>query len=150
MLSPIVCFLTIIVIFFSLVALHTAAKKPDRQFNCIFFRSRISERNSIPFCCLRDSKLGSRQINHFLAKNKKVQLLESFLPNSIVYLILKSLSVSQKSSYCKQPPRTRGTYILGEVRNLEISRVTHQLLCSKSHDFLAVFALAHSKINQIA
>ena len=71
--------------FFSLVALHTAAKKPDRQFNCIFFRSRISERNSISFCCLRDSKLGSRQINHFLAKNKKMQLLESFLPNSILY-----------------------------------------------------------------
>ena len=98
--GPIVCFLTIIVIFFSLVALHTAAKKPDRQFNCIFFRSRISERNSISFCCLRDSKLGSRQINHFLAKNKKMQLLESFLPNSIVYLILKSLSMSQKSSFC--------------------------------------------------
>ena len=44
----------------------------------------------------------------------------------------------------------RGTSILGEVRNVEISRVTQQLLCSKSHDFLAVFALAHSKINQIA
>ena len=29
-------------------------------------------------------------------------------------------------------------------------KVTQQLLCSKSHDFLAVFALAHSKINQIA
>ena len=47
-------------------------------------------------------------------------------------------------------PQTRGTSILGEVRNVEISRVTQQLLCSKSHDFLAVFALAHSKINQIA
>jgi hypothetical protein len=44
----------------------------------------------------------------------------------------------------------RGTSILGEVRNVEISRVTQQLLCSKSHDFPAVFALAHSKINQIA
>ena len=44
----------------------------------------------------------------------------------------------------------RDTSILGEVRNVEISRVTQQLLCSKSHDFLAVFALAHSKINQIA
>ena len=105
----IVCFLTIIVIFFSLVALHTAAKKPDRQFNCIFFRSRISERNSISFCCLRDSKLGSRQINHFLAKNKKMQLLESFLPNSIVYLILKSLSVSQKSSFRSQALRSHGS-----------------------------------------
>ena len=45
---------------------------------------------------------------------------------------------------------TRGTSILGEVRNVEISGVTQQLLCSISHDFLAVFALAHSKINQIA
>ena len=45
---------------------------------------------------------------------------------------------------------TRGTSILGEVRNVEISRVTQQLLCSKYHDFLAIFALAHSKINQIA
>ena len=39
----------------------------------------------------------------------------------------------------------RGISILGEVRNLEISRVTQQL-----HDFLAIFALAHSKINKIA
>ena len=41
-------------------------------------------------------------------------------------------------------------FILGEMRNVWISRATQQLLCSKSHDFLAVFALAHSKINQIA
>ena len=32
----------------------------------------------------------------------------------------------------------------------EVLGVTQQLLCSKSHDFLAVFALANSKINQIA
>ena len=44
----------------------------------------------------------------------------------------------------------RGTSILGEVRNVEIPGPTQQLLCSKSHDFPAVFALAHSKINQIA
>ena len=44
----------------------------------------------------------------------------------------------------------RGTSILGEVCNVWISRATQQLLCSKSHDFLAIFALAHSKINQIA
>ena len=43
----------------------------------------------------------------------------------------------------------RGTFILGEVRNVEISKVTQQLLCGKSHDFLSVFALAHSKINQV-
>ena len=44
----------------------------------------------------------------------------------------------------------RGTSILGEVRNVEISGPTQQLLCSKYHGFLAVFALAHPKINQIA
>ena len=44
----------------------------------------------------------------------------------------------------------RGVSILGEVCNVEISGPTQQLLCSKYHDFLAVFALAHSKINQIA
>ena len=36
----------------------------------------------------------------------------------------------------------------GEVRNVEITGATQQLLNSKSHDFLAVFHLAHSKINQ--
>ena len=41
------------------------------------------------------------------------------------------------------PPSTRGAQC-GK------KRVTQQLLCSKSHDFLAVFALAHSKINKIA
>ena len=45
---------------------------------------------------------------------------------------------------------SRGISILGEVRNVEISRVTQQLLCSKSYYFLAIFALEHSKINQIA
>ena len=35
---------------------------------------------------------------------------------------------------------TRGFSILGEVRNVEISRVTQQLLCSKYHDFPAIFA----------
>ena len=45
---------------------------------------------------------------------------------------------------------TRGISIQGEVRNVAISRATQQLLCSRSHDFLAIFALAHSKINQIA
>ena len=45
---------------------------------------------------------------------------------------------------------TRGTSILGEVGNVEISRATQQLLNGKSHDFLAVSALAHSKTNQVA
>ena len=45
---------------------------------------------------------------------------------------------------------TRGTSILGEVHNVEIPGPSQQLLCSKYHDFLATFPLAHSKINQIA
>ena len=45
--------------------------------------------------------------------------------------------------------KVRGTSILGEVRNVEIPGPTQQLLCSKSHDFLAIFTLAHSKINEI-
>ena len=44
----------------------------------------------------------------------------------------------------------RGTSIQGEVRHVEIWSVTQELLCSKSRDFVAIFALAHSKINQIA
>ena len=38
---------------------------------------------------------------------------------------------------------------VGEVRNVEIPGPTQQLLCTKYHDFLAIFALAHSKINKI-
>ena len=51
----------------------------------------------------------------------------------------------------KQPKdiETRGTSILGEVRNVKISRATQQLLNGKSNYFLAFFALANSKINQI-
>ena len=55
-----------------------------------------------------------------------------------------------KSIKKKEIAKARGTSILGEVRNVEIARVTQQLLFSKSHDFLVVFALAHSNINQIA
>ena len=47
-------------------------------------------------------------------------------------------------------PVPRGTSILGEVRNVEIPGPTQQLLNGKSHDFPDIFALAHSKINQIA
>ena len=51
---------------------------------------------------------------------------------------------------CQGQAQSRGTSILGEVRSVEIPGPTQQLLCSKYHDFLAIFALAHSKINQIA
>ena len=64
-----------------------------------------------------------------------------------------SFNVQSHDLYRRKIPRqlkTRGTSILGEVRNVEIPGPTQQLLCSKSHDFLAVFALPHSKINEIA
>ena len=56
----------------------------------------------------------------------------------------------RSKQYVPWSVRTRGTSILGEVRNVEISGATQQLLCSKSHGFPAVFALARSKLNQIA
>ena len=43
---------------------------------------------------------------------------------------------------------TRGTSILREVRHVWIWGVTQQLRAP--HDFLAIFALAHSQFNQIA
>ena len=59
----------------------------------------------------------------------------------------KSITYLERSLY---DVLARGTSILGEVRNVEIPGPTQQLLCSKYHDFLAVFPLAHSKINQIS
>ena len=67
-----------------------------------------------------------------------------FFTNNLAVWVSKDVVVSVWFVHC------RGTSILGEVRNVEISGGTQQLLCSKYHDFLAVFALAHSKINQIA
>ena len=72
-------------------------------------------------------------LTHFAGKGKKSQWHE--LSQRRFFTLIRN---------------TRGISIQGEVRNVEISRVTQQLLCSKSHDFLAIFALAHSKINQIA
>ena len=64
--------------------------------------------------------------------------------------LLKFVKIYMQWGRSDEPAVTGGTSILGEVRNVEISRATQQLLCSKSHDFLAVFALTHSKIYQIA
>ena len=37
---------------------------------------------------------------------------------------------------------TRGTSTLGEVRNVEVSRASQQLVNGKSDDFLAIFQIA--------
>ena len=66
-------------------------------------------------------------------------------------LLRRALAQSQAREHEKyRQARDRGASILGEVRNVEIPGLTKQLLCSKYHDFLAIFALAYSKINQIA
>jgi uncharacterized membrane protein len=68
----------------------------------------------------------------------------------LVITLLKFVKIYMQWGRSNEPALTIGTSILGEVRNVEISRATQQLLCSKSDDFLAVFTLAHSIINQIA
>ena len=84
------------------------------------------------------------------SESDRADHFENFFRNRCNSVALtRSMSCTSSSSY-QEMDDSRGTSILGEVRNVEISRVTQQLLCSKSHDFLAVFALAHSKINQIA
>ena len=66
-------------------------------------------------------------------------------PNRILYTNHKYTKLHLKS--IETMVGSRGTSILGEVRNVEMSRATQQLLNGKYHDFLASFALAHSKIN---
>ena len=53
---------------------------------------------------------------------------------------------SCNQSYTINSGSSRGTSILGEVRNVEIPGPNQQLLCSKYHGFLSIFALAHSKL----
>ena len=82
-------------------------------------------------------------------RNKKVVSQKNFFWNFMKWGIKGEISIDADFG----PPRyvlVRGSSILAELSNEEISRVTQQLLCGKSHDFLAVFALAHSRINQIA
>ena len=69
-------------------------------------------------------------------------------PNRILYTNHKYTKLHLKS--IETMAGSRGTSILGEVRNVESSRATQQLLNGKSHDFSSLFPLAHSKINQIA
>ena len=63
--------------------------------------------------------------------------------NSVTRFILQIWGLSAVSIFVWH----RGTSILGEVFNLWISRATQQLLCSKSHDFLAAFALKSIKLH---
>ena len=68
--------------------------------------------------------------------------------NSVQNLISKSKRFFSKLLVVclPLPPKkkcTRVTSILGEVRNVQISRVTQQLRYSKSNDFLVIFVLGH-------
>ena len=77
------------------------------------------------------------------AKFRKIsKVFMNNLVNNLVFGVLEVVIL--------ELDKARGISILGEVRNVAISRPTQQLLWYKFHDFLAIFALAHSKINQIA
>ena len=79
--------------------------------------------------------------------------MEIFICGINVQMTGKFLLILRTEKLCNYLSKyviIRGTSILGEVRNVEIPGPTQQLLCSKYHDFLAVFPLAHSKINQIS
>ena len=60
------------------------------------------------------------------------ELVKSDEDNTVLTMILRPWKILMN----------RVISILGEVRNVEISSV----LCSRYHDFLAIFALAHLKI----
>ena len=100
------------------------------NYLCIFFRVFNSEKTRLNSVC-----------KSFMIKSP--QGIISMLAGTWKFLV-------EPSSIFWGYVISRGISILGEVRNMWISRATQQLLCSKSHDFLAFLALAHSKINQIA
>jgi hypothetical protein len=83
----------------------------------------------------------------------QIQFYNSFFD---IFLSINDIDTFPSEKFAGQNQNTeclayaRSTSILGEVRNVEIPGPTQQLLCSKYHDFLAVFPLAHSKINQIS
>ena len=85
------------------------------------------------------------QVEENTNKEKFRKISKVFMNNLVNNLVFGVLEV-----VILELDKARGISILGEVRNVAISRPTQQLLWYKFHDFLAVFALAHSKINQIA
>ena len=64
----------------------------------------------------------------------------------LLITLLKFVEIYMKWGRSDESAVTGGTSILGEVRNVEITGPTQQLL----NGSYSIFALAHSKINQIA
>ena len=85
------------------------------------------------------------QVEENTNKEKFRKISKVFMNNLVNNLVFGVLEV-----VILELDKARGISILGEVRNVAISRPTQQLLWYEFHEFLAVFALAHSKINQIA
>ena len=85
------------------------------------------------------------QVEENTNKEKFRKISKVFMNNLVNNLVFGVLEV-----VILELDKARGISILGEVRNVAISRPTQQLLWYKFHDFLAIFAPAHSKINQIA
>ena len=94
--------------------------------------------------------VGIGAISEGLPRGQVVGLSMSFgdseSATKIFYLFtfLLDHSIFNTNFNFQHPVYARGISIQGEVTQ------QLQLLCSKSHDFLAIFDLAHSKINQIA
>ena len=92
---------------------------------------------------MRNAKLNRLPKLYFLLFSFYFRRLKIHMPrmvptdNSIKCIAQYDLEVSRSSC-------------AGEVRHEWIARATQQLLWYQFHDFLAIFAPAHSKINQIA
>ena len=105
------------------------------------------------FCPVVKSKFSSQkpqEVNSVsnIEQSSKVDVISALSDqNRILYTNHKYTKLHLKS--IETMAGSRGTSILEEVRNVEIPGPTRQLVCSK-YDSLAIFALAHSKINQIA
>ena len=105
------------------------------------------------FCPVVKSKFSSQkpqEVNSVsnIEQSSKVDVISALSDqNRILYTNHKYTKLHLKS--IETIAGSRGTSILGEVRDVEISRAIQQLLNVKYHSFLAVFALAYSKINQI-
>ena len=98
-----------------------------------------------------ESSIYSVCLRHKFANSLEKKSTKTLVCLNILFVYIGSQTICMQFTQSKRLIHCfRGTSILGEVRNVEIPGPTQKLLCSKYHDFIAIFALAHSKINQIA
>ena len=83
------------------------------------------------------------QVEENTNKEKFRKISKVFMNNLVNNLVFGVLEV-----VILELDKARGISILGEVRNVAISRPTQQLLWYTCHDFLAIFALFSALKNQ--